>query len=104
MVGRYGGEEFIAFLPETDREATLLVAERLRTAVEQRKIAPVELSDEPVNLTISIGAACWPDVEAERETDLVQHADEALYRAKNEGRNRCVAAEPAENGDAEPSS
>lgn len=92
MVGRYGGEEMIAFLPETEPEGAMLVAERLRAAVENTRIMPVESGSGPVNVTVSIGVACWPDLEADRASDLVQHADGALYRAKAEGRNRCILA------------
>lgn len=103
MVGRYGGEEFIAFLPETDREGTLLVAERLRKAVEKKKIRLIDKPGKPVGLTVSIGGACWPEVTAKRTTELVQLADEALYHAKHEGRNRCVLAEPPEDEETESS-
>jgi diguanylate cyclase (GGDEF)-like protein len=97
MVGRYGGEEFIAFLPETDPEGAVLVAERLRSAVEEGQITPVEGSVDPVTLTVSIGVACWPEVEVDKVSELIQFADAALYRAKAEGRNRCILARADES-------
>ena len=96
MAGRYGGEEMIAFLPETDRKDALLVAERLRESVKDGRITPVgREKDEPVNVTISIGIACWPDVKAENIDDLIQAADEALYLAKSQGRDRCFVVGPS---------
>lgn len=96
MAGRYGGEEMIAFLPETDCKNALLVGERLRQAVEDGRITlPGRETDTPVNVTISIGIACWPDVKVETIDDLIQAADGALYLAKEQGRNRCVVADPA---------
>jgi two-component system chemotaxis family response regulator WspR len=90
MVGRYGGEEMIAFLPETDREGSLLVAERLRSAVEACEVLPAgEARDKPVGLTVSIGVACWPEIAVKELNELVDAADNALYRAKTGGRNRC---------------
>jgi two-component system, cell cycle response regulator len=84
--GRYGGEEFITFLPESETAAGLIVAERIREAMEQHTF---QYKDVSYKVRISIGIATWPadgnDVEA-----LVRTADTALYRAKNTGRNRCV--------------
>jgi diguanylate cyclase (GGDEF)-like protein len=95
MAGRYGGEEMIAFLPETDCKNALLVAERLRHAVEDGRIILLgRETEKPLNVTISIGIACWPDVEVKTIDDLIQAADGALYLAKEQGRNRCVVADP----------
>jgi diguanylate cyclase (GGDEF)-like protein len=88
IVARIGGEEFVMLLPETPLESAMLVAERLR-----RRIADSPLLDAAarVALTASIGVA-----EAGNRTDgvaaLMKDADEALYRAKNAGRDRVVAA------------
>ena len=81
---RYGGEEFVALLPETGLQAALHLAERIRTRFE---ILPLELGDtRPVHCTISIGVS--ETCEGDNVTSLLQRADEALYRAKSMGRNR----------------
>ncbi len=82
---RYGGEEFAVILPETEEEDARRVAERLRRAVVDY---PFYLNDGTrVNLTVSIGGACFPDDATEKEA-LISKADTALYHAKNGGRNR----------------
>jgi len=80
FVARYGGEEFVVVLPRTDLESAVAVAERLRRAVESAKwqLRPV---------TGSFGvAAIRPDMETRQE--LIEAADQALYQAKTNGRNR----------------
>lgn len=92
FAGRYGGEEFICFLPETPPATALVVAERLRRRVGSARVTAVgddSLGFE-VGMTVSIGVATWPDCPAERVDDLVAAADRALYQAKSAGRNRCV--------------
>jgi diguanylate cyclase (GGDEF)-like protein len=83
--GRYGGEEFVTFLPESDPAAGLIVAERIRVAMERHVF---RYGDLAFSVRISIGVSAWPadgnDVES-----LVRAADTALYRAKHLGRNRC---------------
>jgi diguanylate cyclase (GGDEF)-like protein len=99
--GRYGGEEFICYLPETTAADALLVAQRLRERVGTTRV-PIAGSDPlagEVGMTVSIGIALWPDCPAERVDDLVAAADRALYQAKEQGRNRCVCAAPAPAGD-----
>lgn len=88
LVGRYGGEEFVVLLPHTGLEKALGVAEKIRLAVSE---TPVEGMGEH-RLTISIGAAGFPDIRAAHMEELVRKADEALYRAKEGGRNRVVKA------------
>ncbi len=80
VVGRFGGEEFMVLLPDTGEEAAAAAGERLRLAVE-RMIVPL-----PVPVTASVGWAVMGDGEA--TDDLVRRADEALYAAKEAGRNR----------------
>jgi len=88
LLARYGGEEFVVLLPGTDAPAGLTVAERLLAAVGKLVLASC---DGPVHISCSIGAAtCWPAPHAEWR-ELLAQADEALYRAKAEGRNRVVA-------------
>ena len=77
VLGRIGGEEFLALLPDTDEEAALRAAERLRAAVAA--------ADSPVPLTASVGYAALHD--GEDPDDLVRRADEALYAAKAAGRD-----------------
>ncbi len=84
--GRYGGEEFITFLPETDTAAAFVVAERIRAAMEARKF---QHDGVCYHVCISIGIAMLPLHGDDVET-LVGAADEALYEAKNTGRNRTV--------------
>ena len=87
-VARYGGEEFVIVLPETGSPGALLVAQRLRRAVEQAKF----FAGSPgatERLTISIGIATF-DSDAQFKSDLIEFADAALYAAKSTGRNQVV--------------
>jgi diguanylate cyclase (GGDEF)-like protein len=86
--GRWGGEEFALLLPDADLEGAARVAERLRTMLEEKTL----LSSEGATLrvTASLGVAAFP--EARTRGELVGAADEALYRAKREGKNRVVVA------------
>ncbi|HEU4401999.1 MAG TPA: GGDEF domain-containing protein [Candidatus Polarisedimenticolia bacterium] len=84
---RYGGEEFVSYLSETDAVGAYQAAERIRRAIEQEAFT---LDDLTVQVTISIGVASFPDHGRDIKS-LVARADRALYRAKEEGRNRiCV--------------
>lgn len=88
-VARYGGEEFALLLPETNAQQAFELAERLRQQVQQH---PFQLAEDeaPIFLTISAGIAAYPQ-HAEQLVELIGRADEALYRAKSEGRNRvCI--------------
>ena len=93
LVARYGGEEFLVVMPETNLQVALVVAERLRLAVAE---APFALADgREVPVTVSVGVAVIEGendaLQREGPTGLVRRADEALYAAKNGGRNRVVA-------------
>ncbi len=83
VLGRWGGEEFIAVLPETGREEALLAAERIRAAVEGHRFG----YEEDARLTCSIGVSSYP-TDALGPAALVEAADRAMYRAKQAGRNR----------------
>lgn len=82
-VGRYGGEEFVMLLPETDKASALGLSERLRKGIAALK--PDNLSD----ITISMGIATFPE-DGRDADELLQKADAALYAAKKKGRNRVV--------------
>ncbi len=91
-LGRYGGEEFIAVLPESDSEAAVTFAERVRDMVERQKFEIGE--EEPLQMTISAGVATHPDDAPDGARRLVYFADQALYSAKNAGRNTVVRFDP----------
>lgn len=84
IVARYGGEEFTIVMPETDESSAKVVAERVRAAVEAYDFPGAE---KPLNVTISLGVASYPTDAIER-MDLIQKADQALYKSKENGRNR----------------
>ena len=90
MVARFGGEEFVILLPHTPEHEAYTLAERLRKTVEKTPLQ-LTLNEKQVEImvTISIGSAC---VLPENDTafDLLERADRAMYRAKQEGRNRVV--------------
>jgi two-component system cell cycle response regulator len=88
IVARYGGEEFIVVLPETSTEGAVTFAERIRERIEGRMF---ESTGQSLLLTTSIGVATFPSPRVASMEDLVARADEALYRAKAEGRNRVRA-------------
>jgi len=84
---RFGGEEFVVVMPETDPDFARIVAERLREDVAGQ---PFDTEAGPLDITISIGIASSNE-ETKNGDDLLKKADEALYRAKDEGRNRVEA-------------
>jgi len=87
-LGRYGGEEFIALLPETCVEDATVFVERVRREVARR---PFDIGrDEPLRMTLSAGVATYPHEMIDSVEMLVRLADEALYTAKRGGRNRVV--------------
>jgi diguanylate cyclase len=88
FAARYGGEEFIVALPNCTRDEAVLVMERIRTAVEE---TPVRIGTDTVRLTVSVGIAVFPEISRGR---LIEAADEALYAAKRQGRNRVCVYEP----------
>ena len=92
-VARYGGEEFAVLLTDTDTGGAAILAERIRTAVEQRAISHPAVASGRV--TVSIGVATASGKEGGDAAALVRAADAALYEAKREGRNRVRVREQA---------
>ena len=86
--GRFGGEEFLLLLPELNNEQALVLAERLRQQVESLSII---FEEHTINLTVSIGVFSYPDHGAEVDL-LVKACDDAMYKAKQKGRNQIVSA------------
>ena len=89
LVSRYGGEEFLLVMPETQADFAASVAERLRSDVE--KVAFLTRSAAEIPVTISIGIAEWRG-DADTAEGLIKRADDALYAAKRSGRNKVVAS------------
>jgi diguanylate cyclase (GGDEF)-like protein len=89
VAGRYGGEEFLVVLPQTDLGGARRLAERVRAALEARRI---DIGGaQPLSVTLSIGVAAFGR-SIESAEQLIEAADAALYEAKNAGRNRVLAA------------
>lgn len=89
-VGRYGGEEFLIILGETNAAEALIISERIRQAISELEF---EQNDTTFSLTMSFGISCSDNIsQTKDEETLLLEADSALYHAKNEGRNRvCIA-------------
>jgi diguanylate cyclase (GGDEF)-like protein len=96
VIGRFGGEEFIVVAPEVEKTKGLELAERVRSSVARHRF---RIYDEDTRVTISVGTSSFPEhagSEAVPENaddyaeELIQKSDQALYRAKEEGRNRVV--------------
>lgn len=95
VIARWGGEEFILLLPETDLDEAVALAERLRVGVESNSIA---CNGRTVQITSSFGVA-HKDLENPSLAEVIQAADRQLYRAKESGRNRVCFAPVSESGD-----
>ncbi|OEF98157.1 diguanylate cyclase [Desulfuribacillus alkaliarsenatis] len=91
-VARVGGEEFAIILPECAKEQAIIVAERIRQAVEIHEFPISDLQNESVkiNITVSIGVASYPD-PIDDKNDLFKKADACLYNVKSAGRNRVTS-------------
>ena len=96
-VGRYGGEEFLVLLPGCNGSDTREKAERLRDAIIRE---PVATAAGNLAVTMSIGGVATADWPEDTANQILQMADSALYRAKEEGRNRTVMAGAAEHEEA----
>ena len=86
---RYGGEEFVIVMPETDMAVATMVAERLRRAHRVSEPFAIQQGARNLDVTISIGIAAL-DGPADNAAAVLKRADTALYRAKRDGRNRVV--------------
>ncbi len=93
LLARWGGEEFVALLPDTDQAGAKNVAEKLRAAVAQLAIEHEASTVAPV-VTISVGVATSLVAKPKTYDKLLHWADEAVYRAKHLGRNQVVCYEP----------
>lgn len=82
-LGRFGGEEFLVVLRGADLDGARRAAERIRATIAE---SPFDTSAGPIPVTVSIGVATWEPPES--ESDLIRRADDALYKAKEQGRNR----------------
>ena len=89
ILARWGGEEFLVFLPETRLPDAVTIAERMRKKVSTIQIATDQ--EEKLSFTASLGVASTLDGNVSLD-DLISQADQQLYRAKNQGRN-CVCSE-----------
>lgn len=84
MAGRFGGEEFVLYLHHADRDRAGMVAERIRRIIEKARYV---FRGKETGVTASFGVSCYPS-DGRTAQELVDRADEALYRSKQEGRNR----------------
>jgi diguanylate cyclase (GGDEF)-like protein len=88
-VARFGGEEFAALLPETNRLGAAVMGQRIRAVIEKEEIV---VEGRQIAITVSIGVATLAAEEVESIDQLLNIADRRLYLAKNNGRNRiCVS-------------
>ena len=107
FVARYGGEEFVVVAPDCELSAAVRLAERFRTAIAQLRI---DEHGDTIPVTTSVGVASFTDLTRTVPAELLRRADEALYRAKEAGRNatwfweqtRSSPAPVARNSDTEP--
>ena len=89
FVSRYGGEEFVVILPGANFSSAMRIAENIRADVEAMKI-PHELSEASDYVTVSLGASSMMPIKESSPEELIKKADKALYRAKENGRNRAA--------------
>ena len=91
ILARYGGDEFIAMLPETNDKLAIEIAERIRGSVENTSF---DLDGNQVSTTLSVGIACYPD-DSEDSEEIIKMADKALYESKHKGKNTITRQTPA---------
>ena len=93
LVARMGGEEIVVVLPDTGRDAASRVAERIRERVERSPFA-IQNNTRDIKVTVSVGVANRRAGDTS-SADMMKRADDALYRAKANGRNRVIVASAA---------
>jgi two-component system chemotaxis response regulator CheY len=98
IVGRYGGEEFIVCLPETDLDAAVNIAERMRENVEALDVGSADNPREVFKVTASFGVVTGMLKKIHEAESLINRADAALYRAKENGRNRVEKSDWVSDG------
>ena len=86
---RYGGDEFAVILPETKKEQGFIVAERIRTYLQNEEFSPI--TGEKIHISVSTGIAQF--ITHESLKDFIRRADESMYKAKNMGKNRIILAD-----------
>ena len=91
VAARYGGEEFVLILPETKVKGAVYIAERIREEMASRTF---QHKGKDFNVTVSCGIAEFDQSHIKSPADLIKIADEALYKAKHEGRNRTIVGSP----------
>ncbi len=89
LLARYGGDEFVLLLPDTNAEGARLTAERIRERIAR---TPMQLGGKPISITVSMGVAAYPDHGKDYER-VFEVADNALYKSKSNGRNRVTLAQ-----------
>lgn len=92
-LGRYGGEEFVVCSPERNMDQSAIIAERMRRNTEEIKIKLPDNTLFPIQITASFGVACFMEGIDDNTDAIIKRADDALYRAKSEGRNRVCLSE-----------
>jgi diguanylate cyclase (GGDEF)-like protein len=92
MIARFGGDEFVALLPETDCREALEVAESMRRRITA---TPVMYEGTPIQITVSIGIACFPR-HGQGLAQIMKMADRALYTSKHLGKDQCSVFQPEE--------
>jgi diguanylate cyclase (GGDEF)-like protein len=86
MLARFGGDEFVAFLPDTTCQKAWVIAEKMRIKIAE---APLNYEGNPLSITVSCGIACYPE-HGQDLTQIMKMADKALYASKGYGKNQCT--------------